>query len=58
MANELNLPAGAFARIDEGADEDFYEPARLVYHIDDNAVARADRVLPHGLAGGRRCCST
>ena len=33
------LPPGAFGRIDEGADEDFYEPTRLVYHIDDGAVA-------------------
>src|SRR5579863_4544212 len=38
MADELGLPPGAFARIDEGADEEFYEPARLVYHIDDHAV--------------------
>src|SRR5579863_7486054 len=34
----LNLPPGAFTRIDEGLDEEFYEPARLVTHIDDNAV--------------------
>jgi hypothetical protein len=33
------LPPGAFDRIDEGPDERFYEPARLVYHIDDGAVA-------------------
>ncbi len=39
MADELDLPPGAFDRIDESADEDFYEPARLVYHIDDHAVA-------------------
>ena len=38
MNDELGLPHGAFARIDEEADEDFYGPARLVYHIDDNAV--------------------
>jgi SAM-dependent methyltransferase len=38
MADELGLPQGAFARIDEEADEAFYEPARLVTHIDDNAV--------------------
>jgi len=39
MEDELGLPAGAFARIDNGADEDFYEEPRLVYHIDDHAVA-------------------
>jgi hypothetical protein len=33
------LPPGAFNRIDEAPDEEFYEPARLVYHIDDGAVA-------------------
>ena len=38
MNDELGLPQGAFARLDEDADEDFYAPARLVYHIDDNAV--------------------
>ncbi|HVH79967.1 MAG TPA: methyltransferase domain-containing protein [Stellaceae bacterium] len=34
----LGLPPGAFARIDEEDDEAFYEPSRLVYHIDDHAV--------------------
>lgn len=38
MSDELGLPPGAFARIDEEDDEAFYEPARLVHHIDDNAV--------------------
>jgi hypothetical protein len=33
------LPSGAFNRIDEEADEVFYEPPRLVLHIDDGAVA-------------------
>lgn len=48
----LGLPAGAFARLDEEADEEFYEPARLVYHIDQNAVvsltALYRTVLPAG----------
>jgi SAM-dependent methyltransferase len=35
----LGLPPGAFAKIDPEEDEFFYEPARLVYHIDDHAVA-------------------
>jgi hypothetical protein len=34
----LGLPPGAFDRLDEDDDAAFYEPARLVYHIDDNAV--------------------
>jgi hypothetical protein len=39
MADDLGLPPGAFARIDEGDDAAFYEPARLVLHIDNHAVA-------------------
>ena len=35
----LGLPQGAFTKIDGEADELFYEEPRLVYHIDDNAVA-------------------
>jgi SAM-dependent methyltransferase len=38
MDDTLGLPPGAFARIDEEADEAFYEPARLVTHIDDHAI--------------------
>jgi Methyltransferase domain len=38
MADELGLPPGAFARIDEEEDEAFYEPARLVTHVDDHAI--------------------
>jgi methyltransferase family protein len=39
MDDVPGLPPGAFRRIDEGPDELFYEPPRLVYHIDDGAVA-------------------
>ncbi|HEY1798243.1 MAG TPA: methyltransferase domain-containing protein [Stellaceae bacterium] len=39
MTDELGLPPGAFDRIDESLDEEFYGPARLVYHIDDHAIA-------------------
>jgi hypothetical protein len=39
MDDTLGLPQGAFARIDESDDAAFYEPARLVLHIDDHAVA-------------------
>ena len=35
----LGLPQGAFTKIDGDEDELFYEEPRLVYHIDDNAVA-------------------
>ncbi|HEX3863168.1 MAG TPA: methyltransferase domain-containing protein [Stellaceae bacterium] len=35
----LGLPHGAFDKIDGEDDEAFYEPPRLVYHIDDGAVA-------------------
>ncbi|HXC29941.1 MAG TPA: methyltransferase domain-containing protein [Stellaceae bacterium] len=35
----LGLPAGAFAKLDGEEDEVFYEPARLVCHIDDGAIA-------------------
>jgi hypothetical protein len=35
----LGLPPGAFDRLDGEADEAFYEPARLVCHIDDGAIA-------------------
>lgn len=48
----FGLPDGAFVRIDAEDDELFYEPPRLVYHIDDHAVAALTefyrRVLPAG----------
>src|SRR6266568_2009237 len=39
MDDGLGLPEGAFAKLDATDDELFYQPPRLVYHIDDNAVA-------------------
>ncbi len=39
MDDTLGLPEGAFARLDEDNDALFYEPARLVLHIDNHAVA-------------------
>ena len=54
----LGLPPGAFARIDDTDDDLFYEPPRLVLHIDDGAVAALTElyrsVLPAGgvMAGG------
>ena len=52
MDDDLGLPDGAFAKIDATEDELFYEPPRLVYHIDDKSVAALTefyrRVLPAG----------
>jgi SAM-dependent methyltransferase len=52
MDDTLGLPEGAFARIDEEDDAAFYEPARLVLHIDNSAAAALTRcyreVLPAG----------
>jgi hypothetical protein len=48
----LGLPPGAFARLDETDDALFYEPPRLVQHIDDGAIAALTElyrtVLPAG----------
>lgn len=52
MDDGLGLPEGAFAKIDAEEDELFYEPPRLVYHIDEGAVAALTefyrKVLPVG----------
>jgi hypothetical protein len=52
MADGLGLPPGAFDRIDESDDALFYDEPRLVYHIDEGAVAALTRfyrsVLPQG----------
>src|SRR5438552_12954308 len=52
MDDPLGLPKGAFTKIDGEEDEHFYEEPRLVYHIDDNAVATLTdfyrAVLPKG----------
>jgi SAM-dependent methyltransferase len=39
MDEKLGLPPGAFSKIDGDDDALFYEEPRLVYHIDDKAVA-------------------
>lgn len=46
------LPAEAFARIDEGDDGQFYAPARLVTHIDDAAIAALSRFYGETLPDG------
>jgi SAM-dependent methyltransferase len=52
MSELPGLPPGAFDRIDEEDDAAFYEEPRLVYHIDDHAVAALTglyrAVLPRG----------
>jgi SAM-dependent methyltransferase len=52
MDDTLGLPQGAFAKIDSDEDERFYDEPRLVYHIDDHAVATVTQfyrtVLPAG----------
>jgi len=39
MEDELGLPRGAFTKLDDEDDEVFYEPTRLVCHIDEGAIA-------------------
>lgn len=50
MEDEQGLPSGAFTKLDGEDDEFFYEPPRLVCHIDDGAIAALTvfyrRVLP------------
>jgi hypothetical protein len=52
MNDGLGLPEGAFAKIDAEEDELFYEPPRLVCHIDEHAIAVLTefyrKVLPAG----------
>jgi len=52
MEDEDPLLPGAFAKLDDEDDEIFYEPPRLVCHIDDGAIAALTgfyrSVLPPG----------
>ena len=52
MEDVPELPQGAFAKLDAEEDEIFYEPPRLVCHIDDGAIAALTgfyrKVLPPG----------
>jgi hypothetical protein len=52
MEDERGPPPGAFAKLDDEDDGIFYEPPRLVCHIDDGAIAALTgfyrRVLPAG----------
>ena len=48
------FPAGFFDRYDDEPDGTFYEPLRLVTHIDDGAIAAVGRLYTElGLTGAR-----
>ena len=40
MEDALGLPHDAFTKLDPEEDEIFYEPPRLVYHVDDGRSRR------------------
>ena len=46
------LPPQAFARMDESADEEFYQEPRLVTHIDDRAIAAVTQLYQETLPAG------
>ena len=50
--DRLGLPNGAFAKLDMAPDEVFYEPARLVTHIDDGAIAALTALYREMLPAG------
>ena len=53
MAEEVpGLPPGGFAKLDAEPDEFFYEPARLVTHIDDGAIAALTEFYRTALPAG------
>ena len=52
MASLPELPAAAFARVDESDDSVFYAPDRLVTHIDEGAVAALSQFYGRGLPRG------
>jgi hypothetical protein len=52
MADLPGLPPGAFDKLDVEEDELFYEPARLVLHIDEGAVAALTEFYRAALPAG------
>jgi SAM-dependent methyltransferase len=52
MDDGLGLAQGAFAKIDAEEDELFYEPPRLVCHIDDGAIAALTQFYRRALPAG------
>jgi SAM-dependent methyltransferase len=53
-AEALGLPSGAFAKDDGTADLDFYAPARLVTHIDEEATRALTAFYASQLHAGDR----
>lgn len=47
-----SLPEGAFGRMDETPDEDFYKVPRLVTHIDEGAIAAVTQLYREFLPPG------
>jgi hypothetical protein len=52
MDERLGLPQGAFTKIDAEEDELFYEPPRLVCHIDDRAISALTEFYRAALPAG------
>ena len=52
MDERLGLPQGAFTKIDAEEDELFYQPPRLVCHIDDGAIAALTEFYRAALPAG------
>lgn len=52
MTGSSGLPLVAFNRQDDGDDLAFYEPPRLVTHIDDAAIAALTRFYSKNIASG------
>jgi len=52
MNDTLGLPHDAFTRLDAEEDEIFYEPPRLVCHIDDGAIAALTEFYRTALPAG------
>jgi SAM-dependent methyltransferase len=52
MEERLGLPQGAFTKLDTEEDEIFYEPPRLVCHIDDGAIAALTEFYRSALPAG------
>ena len=52
MEDELGLPHGSFTKLDDDEDEIFYEPPRLVCHIDEGAIAALTQFYRTALPAG------
>ncbi|WP_242097634.1 methyltransferase domain-containing protein [Sphingomonas sp. CROZ-RG-20F-R02-07] len=54
MSDDTALPPAAFAKDDRGDDRAFYASARLVTHVDDDAIAALTRLYRDRLPVGAR----